>query len=169
MAENTRTIDASQYEILITISKEIGELKGDIKNTNERLNEIDRTITSRIEEAFDAVTKKQEFLRDSLEAEIGGMRAQAREEIERAKEEIKSAKAEIKQLNERIDAQSARIDALENSGKNKLYELFVKFKGLLIAAILAALVGYCMSFIKDITFLVREPPHKQEQTTQKED
>lgn len=139
--------DNTQYSILLNISKEIGELKGDIHNLE---NKISRTDT-KIDEVFDALTKKQEFLRDSIESEIAIVRT-----------DLKEAQSEIDKLKN-------RLAILEDSPKTKIFEIFEKFKGLLVAAILAALVGYCMSFIKDITFLVREPPHKQEQTIQKED
>lgn len=121
--------DNTQYSMLVNISQEIGELKGDIKSTNKRLEEIE----NHIDESFDALVKKQDFLRDSLEAEIGGLRS-----------ELKDAKADIKRLSE-------RVEALELKPQSKVYELFLKFKGSLIAAIIALVVGYCMSMLN--TFL----------------
>lgn len=121
--------DNTQYSMLVNISQEIGELKGDIKNTYKRLDEIE----NHIDESFDAMVKKQDFLRDSLEAEIGGLRS-----------ELKDAKTDIKLL-------SDRVEALEVQPRKRVYELFLKFKTSLIAAIIALVVGYCMSMLN--TFL----------------
>ena len=136
--------DNTQYSILLNISKEIGELKGDIHNLENKISRTD----SKIEEVFDALTKKQEYLRDSIESEIDIVRI-----------DLKDARAEIARLKD-------RIALLEDSPKTKLFEIFEKFKGLLIAAILAAIVGYCMSFIKDLAFVVRKPPVSATQTEQ---
>jgi chromosome segregation ATPase len=137
MASDT---DNTQYSMLVDIAKSIGELQSDVKSTKKEITELDRTFTAKLAELFDATTKKQEFLRDSIEAELGGYRA-----------EIKTLKARIENLEE-------RTKKLEESPKNKLFELFEKFKGLLLMAILTALVGWCMSFMKDLTTAVRTPP-----------
>lgn len=122
-------VDNTQYSLLVNISKEIGELKGDIHNVESKISRTD----SKIDEVFDALTKKQEFLRDSIEAELSIVRS-----------DLKDAQNEIRRLKE-------RVSAIEETPKNRVFELFSKFKGSLIAAIIALIVGYCMSVLN--TFL----------------
>ena len=127
--------DNNQYSMLVNISQSIGELHGDIKNLEQKIVSTE----ARISESYDATVKRQDIIRDSLEAEINSLRG-----------DVKTAK-------ERIDELEKQVKTLQESPKTRLFELFEKFKGLLIAAILAALVGWCMSFMKDLTKAVRAP------------
>lgn len=126
-------VDNTQYSLLVNISKEIGELKGDIHNVESKISRTD----SKIDEVFDALTKKQEFLRDSIEAELSIVRS-----------DLKDAQNEIRRLKE-------RVSAIEETPKNRIFELFSKFKGSLIAAIIALIVGYCMSVLNTFLAAVR--------------
>ena len=142
---NTNT-DDTQYTMLLDIAKEIGELRGDVKASkkeisglSERVSEIDKIIVNKIAEAFDATQKRQDMIRDSLEAEIAFLRT------------------DVNEAKKRIDTLDARVKKIEEIPKTRIFEIFEKFKGLLIAAILAALVGWCMSFMKDLTKAVRAP------------
>lgn len=126
-------VDNTQYSLLVNISKEIGELKGDIHNVESKISRTD----SKIDEVFDALTKKQEFLRDSIEAELSIVRS-----------DLKDAQNEIRRLKE-------RVSAIEEIPKNRVFELFSKFKGSLIAALIALIVGYCMSVLNTFLAAVR--------------
>lgn len=125
MANDT---DNTQYSMLVDISQKIGELKGEVHNVEAKINHTD----TKIDEVVDALTKRQDFLHDGLEAEINSLRG-----------EVKESKAEIKQLKQ-------RIEKLEEAPKIKVFEIFEKFKSLLITAILTALVVWCMGVVKDI-------------------
>ncbi len=125
MASDT---DNTQYAMLIDISRAVGELKGDIHNVESKISRTD----SKIEEVFDALTKKQDFLRDSIEAEIAIVRT-----------DLKDAREEIKRLKE-------RVAILEEKPKNRIFSIVTQFKSLFITAILAALVGWCISVSRDV-------------------
>ena len=132
--------DTTQYSMLVDISRAVGELQSDVKSTKGEIKELDKTVSNKISELYDAMTKRQDFMRDSIESEFAVYRTK------------------IKELEEKVDDLEVRAKKLEESPKNRLFEYFEKFKGLLLAAIMAALVGWCMSFMRDLTKAVRTPP-----------
>lgn len=137
MASDT---DNTQYSMLVDISRAVGELQSDVKSTKSEIKELDKTVSNKIAELYDAITKRQDVIRDSIESEFAVYRTK------------------IKELEAKVNELEMRAKKLEESPKNRLFEVFEKFKGLLIAAILAALVGWCMSFMRDLTTAVRTPP-----------
>ena len=141
--ENTEN---SLYALLIGISKDVGEIKSDVKNVQKTVEDVrtdstehDKELSTRLEEYFDYAKKRQDSIKAELETKIGNVRS------------------EVKDIDD-------KVTKLEEKPKNKLWEVYDKFKGLLLAAILAALVGWCMKFMTDFAKSVRPPvPQETEQ------
>lgn len=136
----------SLYSLLIGISKDVGEIKADVKNTNSDVKEMqakvelyntesaaaDNKVATKLEEYFQYAKNRQDGIKAELETKIGNVRAD-------------------------LNTVATRVTALEEKPKNKLWDLFVQFKGVFITALIAALVGVCMKFMTDIVKLVKQP------------
>lgn len=137
------------YQLLIGISKDVGEVKSDVKNINIKMRDVqsqieesnkefaraDEKISARLEEAVGFMKSRQDSIKDELEVKIGNVRAD-------------------------VVSLDKRLSAMEEKPKSKLWDIFVQFRGLIITAVLVAVVGWCMSFATNLVkaFRPAEPP-----------
>lgn len=129
----------SLYSLLIGISKDVGEIKADVKNTNSDIKDVqskveqynsesavaDEKVATKLEEYFEYAKNRQDVIKDELEVQIGNVRTE-------------------------VANHDGRLKALEEKPKNRLWDVFVQFKGLIVTAILVALAGFCMNSITNI-------------------
>ena len=138
--ENTEN---SLYALLIGISKDVGEIKSDVKNVQMNVEsynadsiKADEKVANKLEEYVDFIQKKQESIKSELDMRIGNSRAEFAEEL--------------KKTNKEVEAVKERVKTLEEKPKNTLWGMFEKFKGVLIAAMISALVGFCVRVVCDL-------------------
>lgn len=127
------------YSLLVGISQDVGELKGEVKQQNSdmkalqtRMDNIklefvkaDEKITSKLEEYFEYAKNRQDSIKEGLEVSIKD--------------------------------HETRISNLENKTKNSLWAFFEKFKVALISAIILTLVGACMKFATEVIVALKNP------------
>ncbi len=136
------TTENSLYSLLIGISKDVGEIKSDVKNVQinvENYNadsvKADEKVTAKLEEYFQYAKNRQDVIKDELEVQIGNIRTE-------------------------VASHEKRISDLEERPKNRIWEIILQFRGLIISAVLVALVGWCMGFITDLVKVAKDskPP-----------
>ena len=120
------------YTLLVGISKEVGETNSSIAGIQEAIKELKVTVEKNNRESMNSDKKNSEKLEEYKE-----------------------------QLQEELNIHNKRITALENSHKNKLWNLFERFKGLLITAIITAMVAFCMKFMSDLIKTLKTPPEHE--------
>lgn len=131
--------DKSFYTLLVNISKDVGKTNASIEGLQEDIRELKANVEKNNSASINSVEKVSQRLEEYFKY---------------AKDRQDNIKSE---LTTRIENCETRIDSIELKGKNKLWILFEKFKGMLIAAIFAAVIAYCMKFMSDLIKSLRPP------------
>lgn len=133
------TTENSLYALLIGISKDVGEIKSDVKNVqanvetyNEESTKADEKVSNKLEEYFQYAKNRQDSIKAELETKIGNVRSD-------------------------VTDLADRVHNIEQGPKNSLWSIFLQFKSVLIAAIISLAVGWSLSFVGNIIKQLKQP------------
>lgn len=150
------------YDLIIGISKDVGEIKADIKNVKDNVennaNEFmksDEKIAEKLEEYFDYAKNRQDKIKMELEQKISNVKMEFTESLTKmTKQQLEFNEAVSKRLDERNKAcdifeekVEKEIQNIHDMPKNKVWNFIVQFKTALIAAIVGACVILSMKYI----------------------
>ena len=151
--------DTTLYNLIVGISKDVGEIKSDVKNVQQNVennaNEFmksDEKLASKLEEYFDYAKNRQDKIKVELENKIGTVKIELTDSV------TKMNKNQI-EYNIGIDKRLSEYDALfktindelkniKEYPKNKTWELILKFKNALIVTIISIIVGVVISQVR---------------------
>lgn len=151
--------DATLYNLIVGISKDVGEIKSDVKNVQQNVEnnanqfmKSDEKLASKLEEYFDYAKNRQDKIKVELENKIGTVKIELTDSV------TKMNKNQI-EYNIGIDKRLSEYDALfktisdelkniKEYPKNKTWELILKFKNALIVAIISIIVGVVISQVR---------------------
>lgn len=151
--------DAALYNLIVGISKDVGEIKSDVKNVQQNVEnnanqfmKSDEKLASKLEEYFDYAKNRQDKIKVELENKIGTVKIELTDFITKLNKTQMEYDAGVEERLSKHDALFKNFeDELKNIKefpKNKTWELVLKFKNALIVAIISIIVGVVISQVR---------------------
>lgn len=159
--------DTTLYNLIVGISKDVGEIKSDVKNVQVNVennaNEFmksDEKLASKLEEYFDYAKNRQDKIKVELEGKIATVKVELTDLISKTnKNQLEYNESIDKRLSEHesmFKTIETEIKSIKELPKNKTWELILKFKNALITALIGGFVLLVISQVKSTIKAIKE-------------
>lgn len=159
--------DTTLYNLIVGISKDVGEIKSDVKNVQQNVennaNEFmksDEKLANKLEEYFDYAKNRQDKIKVELESKIATVKVELTDLLSKTnKNQLEYNEGVDKRLSEHetmFKAIETEIKSIKELPKNKTWEFILKFKNALITAIIGGFVLLVISQVKSTIKAIKE-------------